>query len=326
MPIFLSYSRKDEEVVEVLAQGFEAARREVWFDKDLGGGDAWWDKILDNIRLATVFVFALSDESLRSKPCRAELDYARALGRPVLPVQVGPVANIRSSPVADLQIIRFQRDNLLSAFKIMDAIDEAAQQQKPLPDPLPTPPPIPFAYLRALGRQIDSVELDQADQAKVVDQLRHAIAEETDESVRGEILANLHNLMSKPWATKRTETDVKAIMYAAMTPKDKEDSFPDSKETQSSGYQPGDGTAADSHGAGDHSSGDKRFYRRYIGALVAAFIVGSLGFLAGITDTGVANPAAYALFGFLVFGGPTFLLGWLLTGFSRHRARRPSDE
>jgi hypothetical protein len=324
MLIFLSYSRKDEEVVKVLAQGFEAGRREVWFDQDLAGGDAWWDKILDSIRSATVFVFALSDESLRSKPCRAELDYARALQRPVLPVQVGPVANIRSSPVADLQIIRFQRDNLFSAFKIMAAIDEAAQQQRPLPDPLPTAPPIPFAYLLALGRQIDSIELDQADQTKVVDQLRHAIAEETEESVQREILANLHNLMSKPWATKRTETDVKAIIYAAMTRENKKESLPDSNEIQSPGYHPGEGTAVDGRGAGDHS-GNERFYHRYIGALVAAFIVGSLGLLAGITDTEAVNPAGYALFGFLVFGGPTFLLGWLVTRFSRHRARRTPD-
>jgi hypothetical protein len=216
MPIFLSYSRKDEAVVKVLVRGFEAAHREVWFDQDLGGGDAWWDKILDNIRSATVFVFALSDESLHSKACRAELDYARALHRPVLPVQVGPVTNFRSNPVADLQTIRFQSDNALSAFEIMAAIDEEARKLNPLPEPLPMPPLIPFAYLLALSRQIDSTTgLDQADQTKVVDQLRRAIAEETDESVRREILDNLHNLITKPWRTKRTEVEARAIIYAA---------------------------------------------------------------------------------------------------------------
>jgi hypothetical protein len=216
MPIFLSYSRKDEAVVKVLAQGFEAAHREVWFDQDLGGGDAWWDKILENIRSATVFVFALSDESLNSRPCRAELDYARALNRPVLPVQVGRVTNFLSSPVADLQTIRFQSDNALAAFEIIAAIDEEARQLEPLPEPLPPPPLIPFAYLLALSRQIDSTTgLEQADQTKVVDQLRRAIAEETDENVRREILANLQNLITKPWRTKRTEVEARAIIYAA---------------------------------------------------------------------------------------------------------------
>ena len=50
MAIFLSYSRHDEKVVKALAQGLESARRQVWLDADLGGGDAWWDKILSSIR------------------------------------------------------------------------------------------------------------------------------------------------------------------------------------------------------------------------------------------------------------------------------------
>jgi hypothetical protein len=297
MPIFLSYSRKDEEVVKVLAQGFGAAHREVWFDHDLGGGDAWWDKILDNIRSASVFVFALSDESLQSQPCRAELDYARKLDRPVLPVRVGPVANFRSSPVADLHTITFRSDNALSAFEIMAAIDEIAHELKPLPDPLPTPPPIPYAYLLALGRQIDSTELDQAQQTTVVDQLHRAITEETDESVRQDILAMLRNLMNKPWATNRTENAAKTIIRTIATPNEHEPVGPRQIHEE---------------------SGKKRFYRRYIGALVAAFIAGSTAFLAEITEYGLG----YALFGFLVFAGPTYLLGWLITRFSTRRARR----
>jgi hypothetical protein len=81
----------------------------------------------------------------------------------------------------------------------------------------------------------------------------------------------------------------------------------------------------DSRGASDQGGPDKRFYRRYMGALVVAFLAGSVGFLARITEHGLAR----ALFAFLVFGGPTFLVGWLITflvgllaQFSTHRARR----
>ena len=72
----------------------------------------------------------------------------------------------------------------------------------------------------------------------------------------------------------------------------------------------------------EHGSGDKPFYRRYVGALVAAFIVGSIAFLAGITDTAAINPIANALFGFLLFAGPTFLVGWLISLSFTRRARR----
>ena len=214
MAIVLSYSRKDERVVKALVQGLEGAKREVWFDHNLGGGDAWWDAILENIRSATVFLFALSDASLHSKPCRLELDYALDLGRPIVPVQVGPVTSFRTNPLAALQIIGYSPDNVQSGFTIVAAIDDAAKRQRPLPDPLPPEPPIPFAYLLALGRQIDSAELSLTDQVAVVDQLRRALGEETDESVRQDILSMLQNLNTKPWTAKRTEREIAALLYA----------------------------------------------------------------------------------------------------------------
>jgi hypothetical protein len=214
MPIMLSYSRKDEAVVKGLARDFEAAKREVWFDHNLVGGDAWWDSILENIRLATVFIFALSDASLHSKPCRLELDYALALARPIVPVRVGPVRSFRASPLAALQIIDYSPDAPRSGFAVLAAVDDAAKRVRPLPDPLPPAPPIPFAYLLAIGRQIESAELPLADQMAAVDQLRRALREETDESVRQDILAMLTNLNGKPWTAKQTEREIAAVLYA----------------------------------------------------------------------------------------------------------------
>jgi hypothetical protein len=186
----------------------------VWFDHDLEGGDAWWDTILENIRSAKVFVVGLSDESLNSKPCREELDYALALGRPILPVQVGPLTNLRGNPLARLQIIPYRPDDALSAFEVLAAVDEAAKRDCPLPDPLPPPPPIPYGYLLVLGRQIESTELNLQDQVAVVDQLGRGLDEETDEGVRREILGMLQNLNSKPWRAHKIERQIKALLYA----------------------------------------------------------------------------------------------------------------
>jgi hypothetical protein len=212
MKTFLSYSRKDESVVKTLAQGLEAAKRDVWFDHDLRGGDVWWDSILDNIRNSAVYLFALSDASLQSKPCRLELDYALALGLPILPVQVGPVGALRTNPLAELQIIDYSPDDAQSGFRVLAAVDDAAGRLRPLPDPLPTPPPIPFAYLLALGRQIDSTELSVDEQRAVVDQLRRALGDETDESVRQDILTMLGNLNRKPWTTRWAEKEIRALL------------------------------------------------------------------------------------------------------------------
>jgi hypothetical protein len=41
---------------------------QVWLDEELGGGAAWWTAIRKEIRKCTVFLFALSNNSLNSKP------------------------------------------------------------------------------------------------------------------------------------------------------------------------------------------------------------------------------------------------------------------
>jgi serine/threonine kinase PknH len=83
----------------------------------------------------------------------------------------------------------------------------------PLPDPLPARPTIPFAYLHRLARQIERTELNLAAQITAVDELHRALIDETDESVRQDILATLSILMTKP--SKRTETEIEAILGTA---------------------------------------------------------------------------------------------------------------
>lgn len=212
--IMLSYSRRDEPAVKALVRGFEAARREVWFDHELGGGEVWWDSILEHIRTAPVFVFAVSDASLRSTPCRLELDYAVALGRPVLPVQVGPITNLRLNPIAELQIIGYDPHDARAGFAVLAAADETAQRARPLPDPLPEPPPIPFAYLLSVGRRIEGTDLSIADQATVLEQLRRALGVESDESVIRDILTMLASMRTKPWTTRASDREIAALLYA----------------------------------------------------------------------------------------------------------------
>jgi hypothetical protein len=213
MAIFLSYSRHDEVVVKALAKGIEAGRREVWFDHNLGGGDVWWDRILENIRLASAFLFAVSDTSLQSKACRLELGYAFDLRRPVVPIQVGPISSFRANnPLAQLQIIPYVPDRAESGFAILAALDEAVARVGPLPEVLPEPPPIPYGYLLTLGQEINSTELTSRDQGRVVDQLRRALGEETEESVRRDIRLLLTNLAGKPWVTKAIEREIARVL------------------------------------------------------------------------------------------------------------------
>lgn len=212
MPIFMSYSREDEKTVTQLAEGLEAAGRDTWYDADLSGGEAWWTEILKNIRQAEVVVFALSDNSLSSKPCRAELNYALALGRTIVPIQVGHVTNFRANPLSELQTIQFQPEDAHSAFEVIAAVNEAAQRFRPLPEDLPDEPPIPYAYLVSLNKQIDNEVLGPNAQIEVIDQLRNAFRDETEESVLDDIMAMLRKLKLQPWTTVRAAREADDLL------------------------------------------------------------------------------------------------------------------
>ena len=56
---FISYSHVDAEVVERLERDLEGLGWAAWCDRELTGGQRWWDGILANVRECDLFVFAL---------------------------------------------------------------------------------------------------------------------------------------------------------------------------------------------------------------------------------------------------------------------------
>jgi len=118
MRIFISYARQDQAAVETLNADLERARVHVWMDEELTGGESWWDTILEQIRACDLYIFGLSPDSLRSGACKAELDYAIALDRPLLPVLVRDVAIQLAHPaIARTQMVDYRKrsmDSLLA--------------------------------------------------------------------------------------------------------------------------------------------------------------------------------------------------------------------
>jgi serine/threonine kinase PknH len=56
--LFVSYSSQDRSAIEPLTTALRRARQQVCFDEDLGGGEAWWNEILEQIRSCEVFIVA----------------------------------------------------------------------------------------------------------------------------------------------------------------------------------------------------------------------------------------------------------------------------
>ncbi|MEC4819902.1 MAG: toll/interleukin-1 receptor domain-containing protein, partial [Scytonema sp. PMC 1069.18] len=93
--LFISYSSDNSIQVDKIASDIRRLRHTdgtprytTWQDKHnlVPGSPHWWDSIVDAIEKCDVFVFHISQASLQSYVCLAELDYAHKLNLPIIPV------------------------------------------------------------------------------------------------------------------------------------------------------------------------------------------------------------------------------------------------
>ena len=85
--VFISYSRHDEPFVERLRAALADAGIDVWVDReDIGPAVEWRREIELGIEGADVFAFVISPDSLRSEPCRRELEHALATHKRIAPL------------------------------------------------------------------------------------------------------------------------------------------------------------------------------------------------------------------------------------------------
>jgi hypothetical protein len=213
MALFISYSSQDRSTVDALTTALRRGQQQVWFDQELGGGDSWWNKILEQIRSCDVFVVALSNNWLQSKPSQAELRYARALNRPILPVRIGDVDSMRVNPLAALQIIDYREPTVDAGIQLVTAVHVLQNKPVPLPDPLPEEPPVPFGYITRLGNQLAEKELSPQLQLQLLVELRSGLDEDGDDpSARGDIAQLLRMLRLRHDVTYRTRSEIDNVL------------------------------------------------------------------------------------------------------------------
>ena len=89
--VFVSYSRKDLDFVERLAEDLKAAGLEVWYDlSGLDGGTRWGREIQSAIQQSQFFIVVLSPNSVESDWVEKEFMYAYHLKRKIVPLLYQP--------------------------------------------------------------------------------------------------------------------------------------------------------------------------------------------------------------------------------------------
>ncbi|MBE6285237.1 MAG: TIR domain-containing protein [Bacteroidales bacterium] len=88
--IFVSYSRKDIDIVRKLVNDIHAkSNARCWVDwNGIESGDQFVDVIINAIDKVDTVLFILSDNSMASEFARREIDYARNTGKKIVPVVV----------------------------------------------------------------------------------------------------------------------------------------------------------------------------------------------------------------------------------------------
>jgi hypothetical protein len=178
MRIFISYSRTDSQAVREVHSDLQQLGHAVWLDTAITGGQNWWDEVLRQIRNADVLVLAMSDESLRSRACRAEVQYALDLGKHLLPVIVNQ--NFSDSlvpvPIAETQRVNYASRDKTGLIEMLKALN-SLPDSRTLPTLMPPEPPIPATYLNDLADLVTRPTLSAEEQLGGVRQLRERIAD-----------------------------------------------------------------------------------------------------------------------------------------------------
>ncbi len=108
--VFMSYSRKDADVMRRICGDMRAAGLTVWTDESLIPGTESWKNAIENaIQNAGSVVVILSPDSKQSIWVERELDYARACGLPIIPVLVRGDKEVSAVP---FELINAQRVDL----------------------------------------------------------------------------------------------------------------------------------------------------------------------------------------------------------------------
>lgn len=163
MKLFVSYGRRDQTLVDALVSDLERSANDVLIDRAIIGGQRWWDALLERIEQSDAVVFALSPSSLASKACRAELEYANALRRPVVPVMIADT-NVDLAPesIGATQIVDYRERRPESAIELLTAL--SSLEPSPLPEPRPVRPLAPVTDLAPAREMLARDELTQAEQ------------------------------------------------------------------------------------------------------------------------------------------------------------------
>ena len=132
--VFISYSRRDQELVDRLSRDLRQAGIEVWRDvEQIPAGTNWQRQIEDGMRGATALLYLASANSLQSEWMKSELQTFHQLKKPIIPVIVDQDAASNAPQQLQLaQWVDIRTDYKDGLARIVDAISSFIVRAHPI--------------------------------------------------------------------------------------------------------------------------------------------------------------------------------------------------
>jgi hypothetical protein len=111
--VFMSYSRKDRDMVTAMVMALRSAGEDVWVDlDDIVPSAVWMEEIKTAIANADSVIFVISPDSVASEVCGVELQYAAGLPKRIVPVVIRetPVSAV-PAPLPDINWLFVRQDS-----------------------------------------------------------------------------------------------------------------------------------------------------------------------------------------------------------------------
>lgn len=93
--VFISYARKDADIVYPLLERLAEQGVSAWFDRTILGGEDWLAELEARLIDCSGVVAFLSPSFVSSKYCAREVHFADALNRPIIPVFIVPGTDLQ---------------------------------------------------------------------------------------------------------------------------------------------------------------------------------------------------------------------------------------
>lgn len=252
MRLFISYARLDRARAESLTLRLRQAGIDVWLDVDILPGQAWWDRILDQIRSCDAVVVMISAVSVKSHACQSERQYAMDLGKPILPLALESVnTTMRPADIAAMPVIDYSRPSEDAAYELIGAI-RALPPAGPLPYPLPAAPALPTSPFGNIVDRLAEPALSRKDQLEIIERLGAAFSPAADPHDAPTALKLLDQMEERPdllAAAAREIEKIRAQLTAGPRPGQSPRAGPGSGQTgRAGGRDPGAAAAVNGHG------------------------------------------------------------------------------